>query len=243
MKDSTSPEPEIQDALTKLEYLTCLTAHELKGHIEPFGDDYAASQYLDLASDDEISKFLESGSLYDVEKREWRGLGEAECERDVRAMFTTIINAIISNLGRKTESSRTQRFARTTNYSMFAHVEQHGADQCGGPAMVIMATGPSFEDPPRSDGGLDTPFGYTNIASCFQIVMEGDFSEDAQYYADESSVFARCEATPSVHASCSNPNKADVCSATQPALRTQPSHHRGSVSSIPLRSERCPVHS
>lgn len=180
---------EVYGPVTTLQYLQWLSAPDLNGHIRPFEADYAASQYLDVSSDTDIDAFLRDSSLYNCETREWRDLPNMQNERDIRARLKRIVSSIIHALGKPSAGDDIIREVHTTDYQGLLHVGQGSGDYSTAPAMVIRATGPSFDTPPSREGALR--LGYSNITSCFEVITEEEFSEDEAFYAEQSSVFAR----------------------------------------------------
>lgn len=175
--------------VTALQYLQWLTAHELDGHIGPFDETYAASQYLDLATDDDIAMYLESSSLYDFDQGQWQALDSLEHECDVRARLREIVTSIIQHFGKAPIDGSVLREVHDTNFRGLPHLEERFQVHHSSPALVIKATGPSFEEP--AEHGDGPRLGYSNIASCFEILTEEDIDENEAYYTEQSSVFAR----------------------------------------------------
>lgn len=184
-------ECEVYGPLTTLQYLQWLTAHELEGHIGPHDPTYPSSQYLDLVTDDTISTFLDTSPLYDSDLCEWRDLPRMHDERDIRVCFKGIVASIIRTLGKSPSDDTVQREVCTTDYRGLLHVDSQHVDIQTSPAMVIRATGPSFENPLPRQVDDTIVLGYSNVASCFEIITEEEFSEDEKFYAEQSSVFAR----------------------------------------------------
>lgn len=187
----THTDLEAHGPVTELQYLQWLTAHELDGHVGPFEDTYAASQYLDLATDDDIRDYLAKSPLYDCDQREWRDLANLDHERDIRARLEDIVASILRSLQKPPADASLRREVINTNFEGMPHLEQHSVDHRTSPALVIRATGPSFEAPSVRAGDERRTLGYSNIASCFDIVPESDIDEEDIYYVEQSSVFAR----------------------------------------------------
>lgn len=178
--------------VTNLQHLQADNTPTLHGHIKPFGATYAATQYLDLASDAEIERFLESSPLYDTEKEEWTDLVCLKYERDIRTRILQIVSTIVTVFGNHPVHGSVVREVCSTGYKGLRHVELDSALHTTSPAMVIRARGPSFEDPPTMQDDADAPeLGYSNVASCLHILLEETLQRTDQFYAEQSAVFAK----------------------------------------------------
>lgn len=179
--------------VTSLQYHQWLAANDLESHIGSLSPSYVASQYLDLATDLAIENYLGTSSLYDCDRCEWVDLPSLERERDVRARFVEIIGSIIRGLGKSPVDGSTVREVHNTGFREFSHIGAYPVDHGTSPAVVIRATGPSFEDPAAhtSHTAHDVRMGYSNVSSCFEVITEDDYDEDEIYFTEQSSVFAR----------------------------------------------------
>lgn len=177
--------------VTNMDVIHCRICPELSGHLDLFSPSYAATQYLELATDDEIHAFLQTSPLYDTTAREWTNLVPLELESDIFARIHEIVTTVVATFAvAPTDESVTREICRT-NYAAFAHVEKVASYDRSSPAMVVKAAGPSFQNPPGSAGETAPTLSYTNVASCFHIQIEASMHEDDVYYAQESSVYAR----------------------------------------------------
>lgn len=227
-----------------MQVLRWVAEEELSGHIETYSADYAASQYMDIATDEEIDLFLKSTPLYDNDAREWTHLVDLEAECDIYARIHHIIQTVVSSLGRVSSEEGVSREVVATNYRRLAHVEQRDMGDASTPAIVVKATGPSFEDPVHDEQGDATPLGYTNIASCFHVRLEELLYDEDVYYAQESGIFARYFHSPTCP-SCyelTHSLQADVDSTAESTICPQSHDQRGGLLFVPLRSIRRSVH-
>ena len=119
-------------------------------------------------SEDLLKTFLAKTHLYSDDAVRWAHIPEwPRYANDIRSPVISIVTTVIAHM--TAESTHTDGSTRsvveTWNVRLAAH-DQATSNRWSSPSLSIVATGPSFELPENG------PIGYTNIASCIQVVTE-----------------------------------------------------------------------
>lgn len=164
---------------------------ELKAHISAYDRSYADSQYHELASDADIEAFLEAEPLWDHTAKEWTAVANGTTLEDVRAHVRDIVDAIISKLGRKPVDGCVTRKAHSTAHSPLPHRERNLYVGGTSPAIVVTATGPSFEGSQQALEQQLLPLAFSSVATYIDVGQEADMTADEICNVLNSSIYAR----------------------------------------------------
>lgn len=166
---------------------------ELKSYIGAYDDTYVHTQYQALATDDEIAAFLEAEPLWDSAAMEWTTVAKAPNLEKLRASVCDVINSIISTMGKAPDDGFVTREAHTTLHHPLAHRERNEWLRGGNPAIVVRATGPSFEDQHTTAERRSLALlAYSNLATYIDVGRECAMTSDDERNVLNSSVHARC---------------------------------------------------
>ncbi|KAJ2920973.1 hypothetical protein H1R20_g16121, partial [Candolleomyces eurysporus] len=151
-----------------------LVLPELGEAIELPNDSFARSLYHDLASDSAIDSFLKTSRFYSLQERRWKLPRSYTKLLDTN--FYTPFRNIISTVVKRFWGDATRQRSREvvdTHATGLQHSDADPATHTSRPSLVIKAKGPSFQLPCIETGQVSAKIGFTNIAACIEIQVEG----------------------------------------------------------------------
>jgi hypothetical protein len=136
---------------------------------------FARSLYRGLASESSIDMFLKKSRSYSTKERRWKL--PRNCTRLFdRDFYTPVRNVVSSILNHfwKGVITEGKRQVVDTHATDLQHSEADPTTHHSRPSLVIKAEGPSFQIPLPKSGEKPAKIGYSNVASCIDVRMEGD---------------------------------------------------------------------
>ncbi|RXW20940.1 hypothetical protein EST38_g4923 [Candolleomyces aberdarensis] len=132
------------------------------------------SLYHHLAPEPAITTFLKKSRLYSWTQCRWK-LPRTYAKLLDNDLYTPFVKVLASILKQFKQDSTPQgtREVVDTHATDLLHDETDSVAHHARPSLVIKAEGPSFELPHTNSGGKAIKIGYSNIAACIDIQVEG----------------------------------------------------------------------
>ncbi|KAJ2913149.1 hypothetical protein MD484_g7249, partial [Candolleomyces efflorescens] len=133
------------------------------------------SLYHQTAAESAIDSFLRKSRFYSLTQRRWKL--PQNYSKLIDTNFHTPFLNIISGILKYFHGDRTARGAREvvdTHTIDIAHREANSVVHFSRPGLVIKAVGPSFQLPFTKPGEKRQKVGYSNIATCIDIYVDGN---------------------------------------------------------------------
>ena len=172
---STSKNPKATLPDRALEHKKELTLPELGEVVELEDASFAHSLYHDLASDSAIDGFLKKSRVFCSTERRWK-LPQSYTkliDDNFYTPFHNVISSVVRHFWRDAFAGKTRQVLDTHDTDL-RHCEQDPSSHSSRPSLVVRAEGPSFQQPTTAPGAKPSKVGFSNIASCFEIQVDGD---------------------------------------------------------------------
>ncbi|KAJ2915010.1 hypothetical protein MD484_g5420, partial [Candolleomyces efflorescens] len=168
-----------------------LVLPELGPVVELVDQSFARSLYQDLASDSAIDNFLKSSRFYSLPERRW-GLPQDYSkllDTNHQTPMCNLISGIIRKLWGDAFRHGTRKVVDTHSTEL-RHSLEDPPTHSSRPSLVIKATGPSFQLPRIKNGKPRTKTGFSNIATCIELQVEGEERPVSEQLA-QAAIYAR----------------------------------------------------
>ncbi|KAJ2928037.1 hypothetical protein H1R20_g9046, partial [Candolleomyces eurysporus] len=143
--------------------------------IELEDSSFARSLYHDLASDSAIDTFLKKSRFFCLTERRWK-LPRSYTKLIDTNFYTplfNIISSIVKHFWRDASVHKTRQVVDTHNTD-FRHSKDDPPSHKSRPSLVVRAEGPSFQHPTATPDVKPSKLGFSNVAGCIEIQVEGD---------------------------------------------------------------------
>ena len=172
---SSTRRNKIPSASPSLIEQTRLVMPDLAGAICLNDTTFARSLYHDLASESSIDNFLKKTRSYSLKERRWKL--PRNCtrlfDRDFYTPVRNVVSSILKHFWRDATTQGTRQVV-DAHATDLQHSEADPPAHRSRPSLVIKAEGPSFQLPLPRSGETPEKIGFSNIASCIEVRMEGD---------------------------------------------------------------------
>jgi hypothetical protein len=151
-----------------------LVLPEIEEAIELEDTSFAQSLYHDLASDSAIDNFLKKSRFFCLAERRWK-LPRSYTKLIDTNFYTPLLNvvsSIVKHFWRDASTQKT-RHVVDTHKADLQHSKHDPPSHRSHPSLVIRAEGPSFQLPTASLGAKPSKIGFSNVAGCIEIQIEG----------------------------------------------------------------------
>ena len=154
-----------------------LVLSELGGAISLDDDVFISSLYHHVASESSIDAFLKKSRFYSLTQRRWKL--PRSCAKlldgNFYAPFIKVLSSILKEFWRESGAQGTREVV-DTHATALLHREANSVIHHSRPSLVIKAEGPSFQLPYTKSGETPQTVGYSNIAACVDIQVDGNES-------------------------------------------------------------------
>ncbi|KAJ2914982.1 hypothetical protein MD484_g5410, partial [Candolleomyces efflorescens] len=154
-------------------------------------DEFARSIYHDLASSSAIDNFLKTSRFYSLSDRRWK-LPQTYSKLLDTSPYTplrNIISAVVRRFWRDA-SRQHSREVVDTHATDLRHSVEDPPTHTSRPSLVIKAKGSSFQLPFLQNQKSRTKLGFSNIAACIEIKVDGDELPISEQLA-QAAIYAR----------------------------------------------------
>ena len=140
---------------------------------------FARALYHDLASDPAIDTFLKKSRFYSLTERRWK-IPRNYTKLFNNDSFSPVLNVISSIVkwfwaDALAPTAQAKREVIDTHLTDFLHSKYYDPpSHSSRPSFVIKAEGPSFQLPPKAPGKDQVKVGFSNVAGCIELQVEGD---------------------------------------------------------------------
>ena len=135
---------------------------------------FARLIYQDLASDSAIDNFLKKCRLFSIAEQRWK-LPRSYTKLIDTSFYTPLLNvvsSIVKHFWRDASARKTRQVVDTHRSDLY-HSEDDPPSHTSHPSLVIRAEGPSFQVPVAHPGRRVSKIGFSNVAGCIEIQVEG----------------------------------------------------------------------
>ncbi|KAJ2912838.1 hypothetical protein MD484_g7575, partial [Candolleomyces efflorescens] len=151
-----------------------LVLPDLEEVIEIEDSSFAQSLYCDLASDSAIDNFLKKSRFFSLTEQRWN-LPRSYTKLIDTNFYTPVVNivsSIVKHFWRDASAQKTRRVIDTHRTDL-DHSKCDPSSHKSRPSLVIRAEGPSFQVPAAPSGRRLSKIGFSNVAGCIEIQVEG----------------------------------------------------------------------
>jgi hypothetical protein len=152
-----------------------LVISELEEAIQLEDNTFTRSLYHNLACDSVINNFLKKSRSYSLTKRRWKlPQNYAKLvDSDVYAPVRNIVSSIVRHFWPAAAAQRLRQVV-DTHATAIQHSDAEFSSHTSRPSIGIVAQGPSFQLPSIRPGSIPAKIGFSNIAACIEVQVDGE---------------------------------------------------------------------
>jgi hypothetical protein len=138
-------------------------------------DTFTHSLYDHVAPESAIDTFLKKSRFYSLAQRRWRLPRSCSklLDKDFHTPFLNIFSSVVKHFWWDSTTPGMREVVDTHAIDI-PHRETNSVIHHSRPSLVIKAEGPSFQRPYTEPGEQRQKVGYSNIAACIDIYVDGN---------------------------------------------------------------------